>query len=210
MASGQVSIWVPVVVAVLGIIGVIAGQFVSAWREDRRWRRELAREDLRWEREQQRECQSRESEAAVHWRNERLRLYSGFVAVVRDWVRLLRQASYDYEPKKDISPETLSRLRELETEAMKLWSEIGLIGSEAVDEACADFVLICRGALTTLEAHVRGEGPPAIHRQWIMDQSDVVVDCLRSELGMKPFHASDPPQRQGSEVSEPDKRSGCS
>ncbi|MET9259617.1 hypothetical protein [Amycolatopsis sp. NPDC004079] len=55
MQSGQVSVWVPIVVGVLGLVGVIAGQLVNAWREDRRWHRELEREDVRWERENKRE-----------------------------------------------------------------------------------------------------------------------------------------------------------
>ncbi|MDI5979851.1 hypothetical protein [Amycolatopsis magusensis] len=55
MQSGQVSVWVPIVVGVIGLVGVIAGQLVSAWREDRRWRREQVREDMRWARENKRE-----------------------------------------------------------------------------------------------------------------------------------------------------------
>lgn len=55
MQSGQVSVWVPIVVGVIGLVGVIAGQLVNAWREDRRWRREQEREDVRWARENKRE-----------------------------------------------------------------------------------------------------------------------------------------------------------
>ena len=43
MQSGQVSIWVPIVVGIIGLIGIVAGQLVNAWREDRRWRREQER-----------------------------------------------------------------------------------------------------------------------------------------------------------------------
>lgn len=45
MQSGQVSVWVPIIVGVIGLIGVIAGQLVNAWREDRRWKREREREE---------------------------------------------------------------------------------------------------------------------------------------------------------------------
>jgi hypothetical protein len=37
MGTQQVSIWVPIVVGVIGCVGIIAGQLVNAWREDRRW-----------------------------------------------------------------------------------------------------------------------------------------------------------------------------
>jgi hypothetical protein len=64
MSSGQVSVWVPIVVAVLGILGVVAGQLINIWREERRWERERLREDLRWERERQRDIDA-------HWRERR-------------------------------------------------------------------------------------------------------------------------------------------
>ncbi|PKV90303.1 hypothetical protein ATK30_1047 [Amycolatopsis echigonensis] len=47
--------WVPIVVGMIGLVGVVAGQLVNAWREDRRWRREQEREDVRWARESKRE-----------------------------------------------------------------------------------------------------------------------------------------------------------
>ncbi|MFE3002673.1 hypothetical protein ACFXG4_47875 [Nocardia sp. NPDC059246] len=33
--GGQVSVWVPIVVAALGFIGVLGAQLIAAWREDR-------------------------------------------------------------------------------------------------------------------------------------------------------------------------------
>lgn len=53
--NSQVSIWVPIVVGVIGVVGVIAGQLINAWREDRRWKREQEREEIRWLRESRRE-----------------------------------------------------------------------------------------------------------------------------------------------------------
>ncbi|MGV9664378.1 hypothetical protein [Nocardia niigatensis] len=43
--GGQVSVWVPIVVAALGFVGVLGAQLIAAWREDRRWRRDSARQD---------------------------------------------------------------------------------------------------------------------------------------------------------------------
>lgn len=51
MQSAQVSVWVPIAVGVIGVLGVISGQLINAWREDRRWKREQEREELRWQRE---------------------------------------------------------------------------------------------------------------------------------------------------------------
>lgn len=58
-ASAQVPLWVPIAVAVLGLVGVISAQLIAGRREDRRWRREQEREELRWQREREREQESR-------------------------------------------------------------------------------------------------------------------------------------------------------
>lgn len=54
MPAGSVPLWVPLVVGLLGLGGVLGAQLVAGWREDRRWQRESGREDLRWGREQER------------------------------------------------------------------------------------------------------------------------------------------------------------
>ncbi|WP_143139026.1 hypothetical protein [Lentzea waywayandensis] len=90
----------PVVVAVLGIVGIISGQLINAWREDRRWKRELEREDLRWRREREREQERNEIERAreelrqahdarIEWRSQRFEVYRNFVTSVDELVYLL-------------------------------------------------------------------------------------------------------------------------
>lgn len=54
MPSTQVPLWVPIVVGLFGLGGVLGAQLIAGWREDRRWRRETQREDLRWQRERER------------------------------------------------------------------------------------------------------------------------------------------------------------
>ena len=82
MSSGQVSVWVLIVVAVLGILGVVAGQLINVWREERRWERETLREDLRWERERQRDIDA-------HWRERRFDVHVELLAALREWERSL-------------------------------------------------------------------------------------------------------------------------
>jgi hypothetical protein len=55
-----VPLWVTVLIAFVGFVGVLSAQFIAAWREDRRWRREQEREELRWRRERQRELDNRD------------------------------------------------------------------------------------------------------------------------------------------------------
>jgi len=44
-------VWVPLVVAILGLGGVLISQVLAGRREDARWQRERAREQDRWDRE---------------------------------------------------------------------------------------------------------------------------------------------------------------
>lgn len=79
MQSGQVSVWVPIVVGVIGLVGVIAGQLVSAWREDRRWEREIVREEIRWNR-------TRHFEDIIQWRSIKVKLYAQVNAMTREFI----------------------------------------------------------------------------------------------------------------------------
>ncbi|RZQ65771.1 hypothetical protein [Amycolatopsis suaedae] len=81
MSGSQVPLWVPIVVGLLGLAGVIGAQLVAGWREDRRWRRETAREELRWQRERERERENRSYEG-------RAQAYAEVVGAIEafDWV----------------------------------------------------------------------------------------------------------------------------
>ena len=80
MSAGQVPLWVPIVVGLLGLAGVLSAQLVAGWREDRRWRRETEREELRWERERERERDTRSYEG-------RSRAYAEVIGAIEafDW-----------------------------------------------------------------------------------------------------------------------------
>ncbi|WP_326565613.1 hypothetical protein VSH64_27515 [Amycolatopsis rhabdoformis] len=84
MDAGQVSVWVPIVVAVLGILGVVSGQLINVWREERRWVREAARDDRRWARERRRDIDA-------HWRDKRFDVHVSVLAAFRDWERALAE-----------------------------------------------------------------------------------------------------------------------
>jgi hypothetical protein len=75
------------------VLGIIGGQLINAWREDRRWLRELQREDQRWERERARDREQLEVErrrvdaqrahdARIEWRLQRFEVYQQFLAAV--------------------------------------------------------------------------------------------------------------------------------
>lgn len=67
MSAGSVSVWVPIVVAMLGIMGVVAGQLINFRREDRRWERE------------------RQRDVDTQWRERRFDVYVELLAAFREW-----------------------------------------------------------------------------------------------------------------------------
>ena len=91
MSSGQVPLWVPVVVALLGLGGVLGAQLIAGWREDKRWRRETEREELRWGRERDRERENRSFEGRAKAYAEVIGAIESFDWVLYDARRALRE-----------------------------------------------------------------------------------------------------------------------
>ncbi|WP_440100316.1 hypothetical protein [Streptosporangium sp. H16] len=183
MASGQVSVWVPIAVAVLGIFGVITGQLVSAWREDRRWQRELAREDLRWEREQVREGDKRSHEAQLRWGEERLSVYVDFAKVMGEWKEILNEVETLEREGLQAASSLLDRQRDLNNEVALIVARISLVGSGFVQARCHDLWLFYESAYRE-----QLEGNAALTAEgWKNDQYANeyyrVLEIIRDELG---------------------------
>jgi len=64
--GSQVPVWIPIVVALVGLAGVILTQVLSGRREARRMAEEAAREERRWQRE--REARTHETRAEAYAR----------------------------------------------------------------------------------------------------------------------------------------------
>lgn len=70
-----------IAVAFVGFAGVLSSQFIAAWREDRRWRRDQEREDKKWSRERAKEIENRDYDG-------RKEAYSQIISSVEayDWL----------------------------------------------------------------------------------------------------------------------------
>jgi hypothetical protein len=108
--SGQVSIWVTVGVAILGIAGVVIGQLINAWREERRLDRDVQREH------------------AQHWLTQRLDSYVDLVVALHDWVGSLRNF---VRPTGNVTPPSglTQRCVEAGESVGRATVRVGLIGS---------------------------------------------------------------------------------
>lgn len=139
--SPGVPLWVPILVAVLGIVGIVAGQLINAWREDRRWRREQQREDLRWQRDQRKEHDnhSRELERQAH--DDRLALYAEFLHDVQDLMGVIDAIRTKETDALDVSTESVITASSNGITVKFLRAQI--VATEAVRHAIAEVLEQC-------------------------------------------------------------------
>ncbi|QFY05603.1 hypothetical protein GBF35_01925 [Nonomuraea phyllanthi] len=183
MSQGKVSVWVPIVVALLGIVGLVVGQLVNAWREDRRWQREMAREDLRWEREQARERDKRDHEAQLQWGKERLEAYTHFAKTMSEWRELLCEVEAVLRADQQPASAQFDRIRDLNSEAALLTARITLVGSVFLQARCHDLWSFYEAAYKDMLS-----GQPALSdTAWAEDlyvqAYYALLDNIREELG---------------------------
>ncbi|QUQ69749.1 hypothetical protein [Kutzneria sp. CA-103260] len=71
MQSGQVSIWVPILVGLIGVLGVVLGQLVTAWRE------------------RSREASASRRADDIYWRDKRLEASLALLVTMNAWRELV-------------------------------------------------------------------------------------------------------------------------
>jgi hypothetical protein len=173
MSSGQVSVWVPIVVAVLGILGVVTGQLINFRREDRRWERERQREDVRWERERQRDVDAQ-------WRERRFDVHVELLAAFREWEAALARAVADRAAGNDpAEPDTLTAHANRVNEAV---TTLTIFGPDKVAATADDVYLEFRRLHDYALGH-RELDKPHKHQPYLpillMGLRDEIRDTLR-------------------------------
>lgn len=119
--GSQVPVWIPVVVALLGLAGVILTQVLSGRRENRRMTEDAAREERRWQRE--REARTHETRADA---------YAQLMGVLEAFDGVLFQARAIRESGKVLDEHQLAELREVRSEAQHALGPVVLHAPEAV------------------------------------------------------------------------------
>jgi hypothetical protein len=121
--TGQVSIWVPIIVGVIGLIGVISGQLVNAWREDRRWRRDQDREEVRWKREREKEEMKLAHDSLIDLRDKRIDLFAFYIQSVHavallanklgnvQSIEAIEEIKVEYDQRRSASEEACQAVR---------------------------------------------------------------------------------------------------
>lgn len=125
MSSGEVSVWVPIFVGVIGVVGVVAGQLINAWRERHN-------EEIRWAREQQRDARQDQ----LVWRDKRLTIAVDFLITLNVW----RELAVDMWQEGQPTEPTSSQFHESQIRMSDQLAEIKLVGTERMRTAATDAV----------------------------------------------------------------------
>jgi len=136
--GSQVPVWIPIVVALLGLAGVLLTQVLSGRREARRMTEETAREERRWQRE--REARTHETRAEA---------YALLLGALEAFDGVLFQARAVREAGDRLDEHQVTELREVRSETQHALGPVALHAPEAVRRLVSDAALP-RMRLTTM------------------------------------------------------------
>jgi hypothetical protein len=178
--TAQVSIWVPIVVAILGIIGVLIGQVLSARREDKHLRLTDAREDVRWDRELDRRQADLDQANQKARREERLSAYGAFLAVMTVRMQMLQDMNtmQHIAAKGEGSGPTdqdFDRLEDIQRDAATTLARVMLIGSSIA-------YAVCHTAYLDFHGPIRDQRKEYQAPDWVGDVYFDLLEVLRAEV----------------------------
>jgi hypothetical protein len=165
--SAQVPVWVPVLVALLGLAGVILAQVLSTHRESRRWRLEAEREELRW---------GRERESRAH--DARATAYSTVLGAIEPFDMVLYQGMRARESDRAIDEPLAADLREATGEARRALGPANLHAPEAVRTLIPE-AMMPRMRLSRLLLDPEGE-KSRMRKHW--EAGQLAYRVLRAEM----------------------------
>ncbi|WP_290062354.1 hypothetical protein [Amycolatopsis solani] len=128
--GSQVPVWIPIVVALLGLAGVIATQVLSGRRETKRMTEEAAREERRWQRE--REARTHEARAGA---------YAELLGVLEAFDMVLYRSLRSRELGKPVDEHQVTELREVRSETQHALGAVALHAPEPIRELVSEAVL---------------------------------------------------------------------
>jgi hypothetical protein len=128
--SGQVSVWVPIVVGLIGLAGVLVGQVLSMWREQRNHVIQAKHEEQQEERRNRREDQ-------LHWRDQRLAVGVEFLVSLNAWRELTVDVWNETTRDGHASSQTRTQLSEVVIRMSDQLAHIKLIGTPPMSAAAS-------------------------------------------------------------------------
>ncbi|RSM34956.1 hypothetical protein DMA12_46220 [Amycolatopsis balhimycina DSM 5908] len=175
MPSGQVSIWIPLGVAVLGIVGVVIGNVVNNRSQNKR----LLIQALDDERK------------TLH--ADKMRIFASFIEVFHEWAEVLHHAvdkliSEDEPPSSDVA----AQLKHLGERIRPRAAQLYLVASRDLRDKCDGIMWLYRDTITDLCADA-----PSVTSVGKVTAEDVPLDAyyellshMRAELSIDPKSAA--------------------
>lgn len=146
-----VPVWVPIVVGVIGVIGVVIGQLINTLRENKRWKNETEREEIRWRREAGERDSQRQHENRIEWRKIKIEIYSELLATTNNIESALSSVVLGFRLAKEIRSEDAHAIATEMDNLIKLSYRVRLTSGPALHEAVVDL----RNALVAFSSAVR-------------------------------------------------------
>jgi hypothetical protein len=187
MLSPEVSVWWLVAVAVFALAIVVMSQWLSAHREERRWRRERDREELR-------AATERRLAQDHRWGEARLSAYAQFIEIMQQWEMAISEVAFAQEDDEPVDPALIDRMEQLDEQVRPVLARIILLGSPDVQAQCQELVLMySRGYRDARvgDPILAGGAPGRSVADVLGDAYYGLVDDLRREIGVDPL--DDPP-----------------
>ena len=133
MQSGQVPVWVPIIVGIIGVVGVLVGQLLSMWREQRN---EIVRAQI----ERANEDRKNRRDDRLYWRDRRIEVGAEFLVSLNVWRELTVDEWHEIAKDGQIGQQTREQLGETVTRVSDQLAHIRLIGTDAMSTTAASAV----------------------------------------------------------------------
>lgn len=133
MQSGQVPVWVPIIVGIIGVVGVLVGQLLSMWREQRN---EIVRAQL----VRANEDRKNRRDDRLYWRDRRIEVGAEFLVSHNVWRELAVDEWHEIAKDGQVGQQTREQLGETVTRVSDQLAHIRLIGTDAMSTTAASAV----------------------------------------------------------------------
>lgn len=186
MQSGQVSVWIPIIVGLIGLVGVLAGQVLSVWREQRN-------EAIRAGHQRGSEDRQNLRDDRRYWRDRRIAIGAEFLVGLNAWRELAVDEWQQLADEGAVGPVTREQLTDVVTRVSDQRAHIRLIGTDAMGESASSAVdRILKVSLDTRSGIESSDSPDVTAASAALsEQIRQVREVFRAELGVPAGNAAD-------------------
>ena len=189
-SSSQAPTWVLILVAILTVVGTLAGvalgRILEARQAKERWKQEEQREELRWSRERadRREQWSREDRE--RWNMQRLGAYSELLVRAERWLDIATRERAKLElGERKISREAYDRLNEAAKEIENAQTAVELLAPESTRGPIRNLYVGARYFAIVSSDVTDSESAEEIRREAFKVYSDVTRELLKVRTLMR-------------------------